>query len=52
MSYEDTTYTPKHENCAECDACLVEAHKALRFTCASTITTFSAEGDHCGTISR
>jgi hypothetical protein len=52
MNYEDIIYTPGHENCDECVVCLVRAHEMLKFTVADTVTTFSAEGDHSGTISR
>ncbi len=52
MNYENITYTPKHEDCDECTACLVRAHEMLKFTVADSIATFSAEGDHSGTITR
>lgn len=50
--YEATIYTPKHDDCSECNVCLVRAHEMLKFTVADTVSTFSEDGLHSGSIER
>lgn len=49
---ENITYETGHENCDECVGYLVKAHEMLKFVVSETISTFSAEGDHSGTVRR
>jgi hypothetical protein len=52
MNYEKMIYTPKHDDCNDCNACLVRAHEMLKFSVADTIATFSEDGTHSGSITR
>lgn len=52
MDYEKMIYTPKHDDCDDCIACLVRAHEMLKFSVADVIATFSEDGTHSGSITR